>query len=86
MVKYGCGDAADVALVLLIIDSKTTGAREGEGVSSVGGLPGRESLVKSQFLVRAVTVNNGNERSEETLGALVACILRAVLLAGVRAG
>jgi len=28
------------------------------------------------FLVRAVVVFSGNERSEETLGALVACILR----------
>ena len=32
--------------------------------SSVGGLPGRESLVKGLYWVRAVVVNNGNERSE----------------------
>ena len=39
--------------------------------------------MKRLFWVRAVVVFSGNERSEETLGALVACILRAVPLAGL---
>jgi len=40
--------------------------------------------VKRLYWVRAVVVNNGNERSEQTLGALEATILGAVLLAVAR--
>jgi hypothetical protein len=47
------------------------------------GLPGRESLAKRLFCVRAVVVNNGNEQAEETLGALGACILRSVFWVGL---
>jgi hypothetical protein len=39
--------------------------------------------VKRLFCVRAVAVNDGNERAEETLGVLRYCILRAVYLAGM---
>ena len=40
--------------------------------------------MKRLYWVRAVVVNNGNERSEQTLGALEANILGAVLLAVAR--